>query len=121
MSRLGFVLVQDAPGGDDKFFFPELYPRLLRRPYGAARARGDVLAALRALGISPRVRTVDVRSDQPLRTLAEACAFWMAHMGLTGAAARRFLSGFLASRLRRDGRGWIAPYRKRATIIAWRR
>jgi hypothetical protein len=64
---------------------------------------------------------VEYRSDQPFRSLAEACAFWMTHMGLSDAAARRALREFLAPRLRRDGRDWIAPYRKRAAVLSWRR
>ena len=121
LARQAFVLVHDAPGGDDKFFFSELYPRLLGRPYGSGRAPRDLLATLTGLGLVPAARTVEYRSDQPLRSLAEACAFWMTHMGLADAAARRFLRAFLAARLRRDGRGWIAPYRKRAAVITWRR
>jgi hypothetical protein len=67
------------------------------------------------------VRTIAYRSDQPLRSLAEACDFWMTYMGLRDAASRRILRDFLAARLRRDGRGWIAPYRKRAAVVTWRR
>jgi SAM-dependent methyltransferase len=121
LARQGFVLVHDAPGGDDKFFFSELYPRLLGRPYGSGRAPGDVIAALTALGIAAALRTVEYRSDQPLRSLAEACAFWMTHMGLRDVAARRYLRSFLSARLRREGRGWIAAYRKRAGVVTWRR
>jgi hypothetical protein len=121
LARQGFVLVHDAPGGDDKFFFSELYPRLLGRPYGSGRAPRDLLAALTTLGIAPALRTVDYRSDQPLRSLVEACAFWMTHMGLRDEAARRYLRTFLSTRLRREGRGWIAAYRKRAVVVTWRR
>jgi hypothetical protein len=99
----GFVLVHDLPGGDDKFFFPELYPRLLGRAYGSSRGPDELLAA------------------QPFRSLADACAFWMTHMGLADAAARRFLREFLAPRLQHDGRGWLASYRKRALVMTWRR
>lgn len=120
LARRGFVLVHDLPGGDDKFFFAELYPRLLGRPYGTSREPDALLAALADLGIVPTVRVVAYRSDQPLRSLTEACAFWMTHMGLANAAARRFLREFLATRLPRDGRGWIALYRKRAAVLTWR-
>jgi hypothetical protein len=37
------------------------------------------------------------------------------------AASRRFLRGFLAARLQRDGRGWIARYGKRAAVLTGRR
>jgi SAM-dependent methyltransferase len=121
LARRAVVLVHDVPGGDDKFFFSELYPKLLGRAYGSGCAPDDLLEALAAVGIVPTVRVVEYRSDQPFRSLAEACTFWMTHMRLAGASARRFLHDFLGDRLRREGRGWIAPYRKRAAVITWRR
>jgi SAM-dependent methyltransferase len=39
LARRAFVLVHDAPGGDDKFFFPELYPRSAMPPPVASSAR----------------------------------------------------------------------------------
>jgi hypothetical protein len=33
----------------------------------------------------------------------------------------RVLREFLAARLQRNGRGWLAPYRKRAAVVTWRR
>jgi hypothetical protein len=45
----------------------------------------------------------------------------MTHMGLRDEAARRYLRTFLSTRLRREGRGWIAAYRKRAVVVTWRR
>lgn len=121
LARRGFVLVHDVPGGDDKFFFSELYPRLLGRAYGSSRGPDELLATLADLGLVPTLRTVEYRSDQPFRSLADAGAFWMTHLGLADALARRFLHEFLAPRLRRDGRGWLAPCRKRAAVITWRR
>jgi SAM-dependent methyltransferase len=114
------VLVRDTPGRDDKFFYGELYPRLLGRPYGRTCEDGDTVAGLADLGIVPAVTTIEYRSDQPFETLEEACDFWMTYMGLTGEAPRRFLHGFLAERLQRDGDGWLAPFTKRADVIRWR-
>jgi SAM-dependent methyltransferase len=114
------VLVHDAGGGDDKFFFPELYPALLGRPYERERDPDGPLRALAALGITPRVSVVDYRSDQPLSSLEEACDFWMTYMGLEGDEVRAFLRRFLEERLTRDAGGWRAPFRKRARVLSWR-
>jgi SAM-dependent methyltransferase len=114
------VVVQDAGGGDGKFFFDELYPALLGRPY---ERRGDPDAAVRALaalGIAPRVTTLHYRSDQPFATLDEACDFWMTYLRQERDDARAFLRDFLAVRLTRDARGWRARFRKRVRIISWR-
>ena len=113
------VLVEDV-GGGDKFFFRELYPRLLGRPYERACERGAPLRALAALGITPRVELVEYRSDQPFTSFDDACAFWTTYLRLDGDDVRTFLRNFLAERLVRDGRGWRAPFHKRARVIAWR-
>lgn len=114
------VLVHDAGGGDDKFFFQELYPALLGRPYERARDPDAPLRALAALGIAPRVALVEYRSDQPFTSLEEACDFWMTYMRLEGDDMRAFLRDFLMERLTRDGGGWRAPFRKRARVLSWR-
>jgi hypothetical protein len=113
------VLVCDAPGGDDKFFFPELYPLLLGRTYSRSSGHTETLEAVRALGVKHTVTPIAYRSDQPFDSLEEACDFWMAYMGLEGDGPRAYLRQFLAGRLRRDGAGWLAPFRKRAVVIAW--
>jgi SAM-dependent methyltransferase len=120
VARRGVLLVRDAAGGDDKFFFSELYPALLGRPYERCCRDTETLGALVDLGITPTVVTIEYRSDQPFESLEEACDFWLAYLGLEGNSTRAFLRGFLAERLRRDGRRWIAPYRKRATVMFWR-
>jgi hypothetical protein len=105
--------------GEDKFFFRELYPALLGRPYTRRCEDDDTAAALRALGIDPHVREVTYRSDQPFADLAEACEFWMAYLGLSDSRSRAYLEAFLRERLvRRDGE-WIAPFRKRVAVITW--
>ncbi|MBI2206054.1 MAG: class I SAM-dependent methyltransferase [Candidatus Rokubacteria bacterium] len=119
VARRGVLVVRDAPGGDDKFFYPELYPRLLGRPWQSSARAEETRGALRDLGIEVTATTIEYRSDQPFETLDEACEFWMTWMGLEDAGARTFLHEFLARRLVRDGRGWLAPYRKRATVMFW--
>jgi SAM-dependent methyltransferase len=120
VARRAVVLVRDAPGGDDKFFFPELYPRLLGRPYERSCGDAETVAAVTALGIRPTVTPIEYRSDQPFDSLDEACDFWMTYMRLEGEAPRAFLGDFLAARLERDGAGWRAPFRKRALVLSWR-
>ena len=112
--------MHDAGGGDDKFFFRELYPALLGRPYERDRDPDAARRALAALGIAPRVSVVEYRSDQPFTSLDEACEFWMTYMRLEGEDVRAFLHRFLAERLSRDGGGWRAPFRKRVRVMAWR-
>ena len=114
------LLVRDAPGGDDKFFFRELYPVLLGRAYGRSSDERDTVEAVRALGVEPAVVAIEYASDQPFASLEDACDFWMTYMGLEGAEPRAFLRAFLEPRLQRQGEEWIAPFRKRAHVIAWR-
>lgn len=121
IARRLVVLVRDltAERGGDKFFYRELYPALLGRPYDNRGEGEDTVGALRALGIRPQVTEIEYRSDQPFTDLAEATDFWMTYLGLADARSRAYLDGFLRERLvRRDG-GWIAPYRKRAAVITW--
>jgi SAM-dependent methyltransferase len=119
-SRRGVALVRDAGRSHDKFFFTELYPRLLGRPYGGPCEDEETTEGLARLGLGPTVTFVDYRSDQPFDDLEEACDFWMEYMGLESAAARDYLRGFLAERLHRHGQGWLTPYPKRAAVIWWR-
>jgi hypothetical protein len=121
VARRLVVLVRDVTSAadGDKFFYGELYPRLLGRPYGGRGEADDPVAALRSLGLRPTVREIAYRSDQPFTDLAEACDFWMAYLGLSDEGSRAYLAGFLRERLvRRDG-GWVAPFRKRAAVITW--
>jgi hypothetical protein len=125
MARRWVVLVRDAPPEagklPDKFFFRELYPRLLGRPYETGCPDpGETIEGLRALGITPDVTAIRYRSDQPFDDLDEACEFWEEYLGLAPGAQRPFLRDFLAERLVRDGGGWLGPYEKRALAIAWR-
>jgi SAM-dependent methyltransferase len=119
VARRGVLLVSDTSGGEDKFFFSELYPRLLGRSYERCCQDTEMVDSLRALGIEPAVTTIEYRSDQPFDSLEEACDFWMTYLGLESAETRSWLRGFLAERLSREGEGWLAPFRKRAAVIQW--
>jgi hypothetical protein len=121
VARRLVVLVRDITSAQsgDKFFYRELYPTLLGRPYATRGEADDTVAGLRSLGIHPVVTEIEYRSDQPFVDLAEACEFWMAYLGLSDLRSRAYLDAFLRERLvRRDGE-WIAPFRKRAAVIAW--
>jgi SAM-dependent methyltransferase len=121
LARRLVVLVRDltAARGEDKFFFSELYPRLLGRPYARCCGGDDTAAALRARGLSVRVREVSYRSDQPFVSLGEACDFWMTYLGLSDGRARAYLRAFLRERLLRRGEEWLAPFRKTVAVISW--
>ena len=119
IARRGVALVRDAPGGDDKFFFSELYPVLLGRPYGKSCGFEETAEEVARLGVTPKLTTIEYHSDQPFDSLEEACDFWMEYMGLEGAEPRAYLRGFLAGRLRREDDAWVAPFRKCAVVIHW--
>lgn len=119
------VLVRDAPPEPgkirDKFFFRELYPRFLGRPYETEGLDPmETVERLRALGITPGLTAIRYRSDQPFDDLEDACGFWEEYLGLAPDAERPFLRDFLAERLVREDGGWLAPYEKHALVIAWR-
>jgi len=111
--------IRDAGPGEDKFFFGELYPLLLGRPYGPGCDYRETLEGLAALGITPTVVRVRYRSDQPFADLEEACDFWEEYLGVSGPAVRGTLREFLAARLTREASGWLAPYAKEAAILWW--
>jgi SAM-dependent methyltransferase len=119
LARMGTALVRDAPGGEDKFFFRELYPMLLGRPYEKTCGSDETLEELARLGVRPTLTPIEYRSDQPFDDLDEACDFWLEYMGLGGLEARAYLRGFLAERLVREALGWLAPFAKRAVVISW--
>jgi hypothetical protein len=121
VARRLVALVRDADVGPnaDKFFFAELYPALLGRPYEHRCDTDETLAGLASLGIRPEVTTITYRSDQPFGDLDEACDFFMTYLGLQGTAPRAYLARFLDARLaRRDGE-LIAPFEKAAAVITW--
>jgi len=121
LARRLVVLVRDAPRprDQDKFFYRDLYPALLGRPYEHRSHADETLEGLRALGMEPRVTLVEYRSDQPFTDLDEACDFWMTYMGLEGPGPRAYLAGFLRERLVSTGRELIAPFRKTAAVFIW--
>lgn len=120
VARRGVALVRDAGQERDKFFFRELYPLWLGRPYVPGCDHEETVERLARLGATPTVTFVSYRSDQPFDDLEEACDFWEEYLGLGGEPFRRFLRAFLSERLVPEGQGWVAPYAKHAAVIWWR-
>ena len=122
LARRLVAFVRDLPAGpdDDKFFYRELYPALLGRPYEHRCRADDTVAGLERLGIRPVGTPIEYSSDQPFDSLEEACDFWMTYMGLEGEGPRGYLRRFLGERLDRRGAEWIPPFPKRAAVITWR-
>lgn len=121
VARRWVALVRDVPGAgrEDKFFFSELYPALLGRPYEHRCDAKDTLEALRGLGIQPSVTVIEYASDQPFADLEEACDFWMTYLGIGGDGPRAYLRAFLQERLVKEDGGLVAPFRKSAAVITW--
>ncbi len=119
-ARRWVALVRDLGQPRDKFWFTELYPLLLGRPYEARGEDRDLGEGLADLPSPPIIETVHYRSDQPFTDLEDACDFFQEYLGVDGRAPRAVLRDFLAARLVRDGTGWLAPYTKQAAVIYWR-
>ena len=120
VARRGVALVRDTGRERDKFFFKELYPIWLGRPYVPGCDYEETVEGLARLGTSPTVTLLPYRSDQPFTDLEEACDFWQEYLGLEEEPFREFLREFLAKRLVPEESGWIAPYPKQAAVLWWR-
>ncbi len=120
LARRWVVVVQSAGAGPDKFSFDELYPLLFQRPYERQDRHRDARRALRALGVSPRVRIIRYRFDQPVRDLNEAVAFWRAYLPPLRPDQVAALRRFLRRRLRSAPGGCLAPIQKTSAVLAWR-
>lgn len=118
-ARRWVALVRDTGQPRDKFWFTELYPRLLGRPYEQRGEDRDIREGLEGLPSPPIIEIVRYCSDQPFTDLEDACDFFEEYLGVEGPAARAVLREFLAQRLVRDGAGRLAPYTKEAAIIVW--
>lgn len=120
VARRGVALVRDVGRERDKFFFRELYPMLLGRPYTPGCDYEETVEGLARLGTSPTITVVSYRSDQPFDDLEDACDFWMEYLRVGGRDARETLREFLKLRLVREGTRWVAPYPKQVAVIWWR-
>lgn len=120
LARQAIALVQNVGQGTEKFYFGELYPLLLGRPYPAREDYLRTLILLHSLGIYANVQIISYHFDQPFADLQEAVEFWKERMHLEDPGQERLLAGFLQTRLQRVGTRLVAPMRRRSAVIWWR-
>jgi len=119
LARQAIALVQNVGAGAEKFYFGELYPLLLGRPYPERQDYLHTLTLLHSLGIYANVQIVSYRFDQPFTTLQEAVDFWSRRMSLAEPEQHRRLREFLQTRLQPAGSQLIAPMRRQSAVITW--
>ncbi len=119
LARRAIALVQNVGPGTEKFYYGELYPLLLGRPYPLREDYLKTLAHLHDQGIYANVRIIRYRFDQPFADLQQAVAFWTDEMKLTDAEQERRLAAFLQVRLQRVGDRLVAPMQRRSAVIWW--
>ncbi len=120
LARRAIALVQNVGPGTEKFYFGELYPLLLGRPYPPRDDYLRTVALLHSLGIYANVQIIGYHFDQPFQDLQEAADFWKEQMPLQNLEQERLLVGFLQTRLQRVGSRLVAPMRRRSAVIWWR-
>jgi SAM-dependent methyltransferase len=119
LARHAIALMQNVGPGTEKFYFGDLYPLLLGRPYPRREDYLRTLTLLHSLGIYANARIIEYQFDQPFGTLHEAVDFWTQQMHLTEPEQRRKLLAFLESRLQPVGPRLIAPMRRKSAVIWW--
>jgi SAM-dependent methyltransferase len=120
LSPCAIALVRNVGSGAEKFYFGELYPLLLGRPYPPRDDYLRTVTQLHGIGIYASVQIVAYRFDQPFDDLQEAVEFWTHEMGLAEAEQLRRLRAFLETKLRRTGPGFLAPMHRQSAVIWWR-
>ena len=120
LARRALALVQNVGPGTEKFYFGELYPLLLGRPYPAREDYLRTITLLHSLGIYANVQIISYHFDQPFADLGEAVEFWKEQMRLEGAEQERRLVGFLQTKLQRVGSHLVAPMRRQSAVLWWR-
>lgn len=120
LARRAIALVQNVGPGTEKFYFGELYPLLLGRPYPAREDYLRTVTLLHSLGIYANVQIIGYHFDQPFADLQEAADFWKEQMGLEDPEQERQLIGFLQAKLQRVGARLVAPMRRQSAVIWWR-
>lgn len=120
LARHALVLVQNVGPGSEKFYFGELYPRLLGEHYPGREDYLRTVTLLHSLGIYAHTQIISYQFDQPFEDFPEAVQFWKDLMHLETPHQERELVAFLEGRLERIGDRWIAPMRRRSAVIWWR-
>ena len=119
LARQAMALVQNVGPGSEKFYYGELYPRLLGRPYPGREDYLRTLTLLHSLGIYANTQIITYQFDQPFDSFPEAVQFWKELMRLETADQERRLIAFLEGRLERVGDRWSAPMRRRSAVVWW--
>jgi SAM-dependent methyltransferase len=120
LTRQSVALVQNVGPGSEKFYYGELYPHLLGRPYPGREDYLRTLTLLHSIGIYANAQIISYNFDQPFDSFPEAVQFWKALMHLETADQDRRLVAFLEGRLERVGDRWIARMRRQSAVIWWR-
>jgi SAM-dependent methyltransferase len=120
LARQAMALVQNVGLGSEKFYYGELYPLLLGRPYPGRQDYLRTLTLLHSLGIYANVQIVTYQFDQPFASFVDAVQFWKELMRLETPDQERRLVAFLESRLEQTGDRWIAPMRRQSAVVWWR-
>ncbi len=105
--------------GADKFYFQELYPLLLGRPFGERPDYRDRMQELLRLGLGVRRSVIEYDLDQPFRDLDEAVDFWRELLGLEPGPHDELLATFLSERLERTPEGLVRRIRSRSALLWW--
>ncbi len=120
LARHSMALVQNVGPGSEKFYYGELYPHLLGRPYLGREDYLRTLTLLHSIGIYANAQIISYSFDQPFDSFPEAVQFWKELMPLETADQDRRLVAFLEGRLERVSDRWIAPMRRQSAVIWWR-
>ncbi len=120
LARRAIALVQNVGSGTEKFYFGEIYPLVLGRPYPPRDDYLRTVTLLHSLGIYANVQIISYHFDQPFADFQEAVDFWKVHLRLEEPEQERQLVGFLQTRLQRVGPRLIAPMRRQSAVLWWR-
>jgi len=119
LAHRAMALVQNVGPGTEKFYFGELYPLVLGRPYPPRDDYLRTVTLLHSLGIYANVQIIRYHFDQPFGDLQEALDFWKEQMQLEHPEQERLLVGFLQTKLQRVGSRLVAPMRRQSAVIWW--
>lgn len=119
LAQHAIALVRNAGPGTEKFYYGELYPLLLGRPYPQRDDYLKTITLLHRHGIYANVRIIQYNFDQPFADFRQAVEFWTEELKLADPEQQRCLAVFLQARLRRVGDRLVAPMRRRSAVLWW--
>jgi SAM-dependent methyltransferase len=119
LAQHGMALVRNAGPATEKFYYGELYPLLLGRPYPLRDDYLTTITLLHGHGIYANVRIIHYNFDQPFADFRQAVEFWTEELKLADPEQERRLADFLQARLQRVGDCFLAPMRRRSAVLWW--